>query len=147
MDYNPRQQRQRGEPKKPLYHLSLPLHLALCWWQRAESYLKHFDSQFVFMWVAYGAANWQEKDYKVKQQANTSVAKQHTAKVIELVLIRLYSLRSQVIHGVATWNCNANRSQLNDGVNLLSQRVSIIVEVMMDNPQVLWGAANYPLLE
>ena len=147
MDYNSRQQRHRGEPKNHPHHSSLPVHRALCWWPCAVSCQKHFGSQFIFLWTATGAANWQEKDYKVKQQANTSVAKQHTAKIIELVLIWLYSLRSQVIHGVATWNCNANRSQLNDGVNLLSQRVSIIVEVMMDNPQALWGAANYPLLE
>jgi hypothetical protein len=54
MDYNPRQQRHRGEPKNHPHHLSL--HRALSWWQRGESCQKHFNGQFIFLWVAFGAA-------------------------------------------------------------------------------------------
>lgn len=92
------------------------------------------------------ADNWQEKFNKAKQQANHALVKQRTDKIIELVLTRLYTLRNQIIHGGATWNSKVNRSQLLDGVNLLSKLVPIIIEVMMDNPRTLWGEANYPVV-
>ena len=104
MDYNPRQQRHRSEPKKSLHNLSLPVHRALCWWLKVA---------------------------KAKHQDKTALTKQHTAKVIELVLSWLYSLRNQIIHGGATWNRQVNRSQLNYKANL----------------QALWGESNYPMLE
>jgi len=104
MDYNPSQQRQFGEPKNHSYYLSLPVHRALCWWPKVA---------------------------KAKHQVNTALTKQHTSKVIELVLSWLYSLRNQIIHGGATWNSQVNCSQLNDEGNL----------------QALWGEANYPMLE
>jgi len=65
MDYNPRQQRHRGEPKKILYHLSLPVHRALCWWHRAKSCQKYFDGQFFFMWTAYGVATFSQSVTKI----------------------------------------------------------------------------------
>jgi hypothetical protein len=76
-----------------------------------------------------------------------AIAKQHTNKIIELVLTRLYTLRNHIIHEGATWNCNVNRSQLFDGVNLLGKQALIIINVMMNNPHVLWGEANYPMIE
>ena len=108
MDYNQHKQCHRAEPAHYAHHLSLRIH-------RAESYQNHLDGQFVFMWVAFGAANWQEKGHKAKHQANTALTKLHTDKIIEWVLIRLYTLRNQIIYGGATWNSKVNRSQLNDG--------------------------------
>jgi hypothetical protein len=83
------------------------------------------------MWNAFGALNRQDKLHKAKHQDNTALTKQHTAKVIELVLSWLYSLRNQIIQGSAIWNSNVNGSQLNDKANL----------------QALWGESNYPMLE
>ena len=110
------------------------------------------DNQYVFQpfWDHQNghdnAADWQDKFDKAKLQANTALANQNTGKVIELVLVRMYTLRNQIIHGGATWNGKINRSQLNDGVKLLGRLVPIIIEVMMDNPQALWGEANYPVV-
>ena len=56
----PRQQRHRGEPKKHSHYLSLPVHRALCWWPSAKSCQKHFDGQFIFLWIAYGALNFSQ---------------------------------------------------------------------------------------
>jgi transposase-like protein len=39
-----------------------------------------------------------------------------------------------------------NRNQLNDGINLLGKLVPIIIEVIMDNLEALWGEANYPVM-
>ena len=60
MDYNPIQQRHRGEPKFYSHYWSLPVHRALCWWPSAESCHKHFDGQFIFMWIAFGAATFSQ---------------------------------------------------------------------------------------
>jgi len=87
------------------------------------------------MWNAFGVLNRQVRLHKVKQQANAALTIKHSAKVIELVLSWLYSLRNQIIHGGATWNSQVNRSQLNDGVNLMSKRVPFITKVMMVNLQ------------
>jgi hypothetical protein len=56
MDYNPRKQRHRGVPKNHLHNLSLPVHQALSWWQRAVSCQNDLDSQFIFLWTAYAWA-------------------------------------------------------------------------------------------
>ena len=56
----PHKQRHRGEPKNHPHHLSLPVHRALCWWPSAKSCQKHFDGQFIFMWIAFGAATFSQ---------------------------------------------------------------------------------------
>jgi hypothetical protein len=214
MDYNQLKQRHRAERENYPNNLSLRVHRALSWLNRAESCQNDLDGQFIFLWIAFNAAyaqdleclnlseaaafsqfvskicdldqnkgltnlvwdvfpssirllldnqyvfqlfwdhqnghdnasNWQDKFDKAKLQANVALAKQQTGKIIELVLSRLYTLRNQIIHGGATWNSQVNRSQLLDGVNLLGKLVPIIIEVMMDNPQALWGEANYPVM-
>jgi len=123
MDYNLLKPRQFGEPKNHSHYWSLPVHRALCWWLKVA---------------------------KAKHQVNTALTKQHTSKVIELVLSWLYRLRKNItyiIHIGATWNSNINRSQLLDGLNSLAKRVPFIIKVMMDNLRILWGEANYPLVE
>ena len=93
------------------------------------------------------AINRQEKFHNAKPQVNTVLAKQHTIKVIELVLPRLNTLRNQITHASATWKSNVNNSQLLEGVNLLDKLVPIIINVMMDHPEALWGDVNYPVVE
>lgn len=52
---------------------------------------------------------------------------------------RLYTLRNQLIHGGATWYGSVNRDQLCDCTNLLSKLVPLIIELMMDGANTLWG--------
>ncbi|MFT4746222.1 MAG: hypothetical protein ACI8XG_000292, partial [Congregibacter sp.] len=121
----------------------------LVWLVYPSSIRLLLDNQYVFQpfWDHQNghnnAANWQEKFDKAKQQAYTALANQQTDKIIELVMTRL-TLRNQIMHGGATLNSNVNRSQLNDGVNLLGKLVSIIIVVMMDNPHALRGE-GYPV--
>jgi hypothetical protein len=39
-----------------------------------------------------------------------------------------------------------NRDQLRDCTNLTAKLVPLVIEVMMDNPQTLWGDACYPVV-
>lgn len=59
---------------------------------------------------------------------------------------RIYTLRNQLIHGGATWNGAVNREQMRDCVNLLSKLVPLVIELMMDSPDTLWGNACYPVV-
>ncbi len=60
---------------------------------------------------------------------------------------RMYTLRNQLIHGGATWNSRVNRDQLRDCSAFLGKLVPYIIQLMMDNPNVLWGDACYPVVE
>lgn len=56
-------------------------------------------------------------------------------------------LRNQIVHGGATWNGSMNRDQVRDCVAILSELVPLVIELMMDNPNTLWGDANFPPVE
>lgn len=89
---------------------------------------------------------FEERFADAKRFANYALAHQESAKLTALVLQRLYTLRNQLIHGGATWNSSANREQLKDAVKFLSQLVPCIINIMMDNPNELWGKAFYPVI-
>lgn len=92
------------------------------------------------------ASTWQQRLASGKRAAHQALASNNTAKVLAVVFSRLYILRNQLMHGGATWNGQTNRQQLRDCVNLLSQLVPLVIEVMMDNPNTLWGEASFPVI-
>ena len=59
--------------------------------------------------------------------------------VLSIVLSRIYTLRNQLIHGGATWGSSVNREQLRDCTNFMAKLVPLVIEVMMDHPETLWG--------
>ena len=90
---------------------------------------------------------WREKFSNANNAANKAIGSGDTAKVISIVLARLYTLRNQLIHGGATWNSGVNRSQINDSNYILAQLVPIFIEIMMNNPDELWGQPCYPVTQ
>ena len=66
--------------------------------------------------------------------------------VLGIVFDRLYVLRNQLVHGGATWNSRANRSQVKDGANIMSAVVPVFVELMLDQPDVDFGEILYPVV-
>ena len=62
-----------------------------------------------------------------------------TSTVLSVVLSRIYTLRNQVLHGGATWGSSVNREQLRDCTNFMAKLVPLVIEVMMDHPDTLWG--------
>lgn len=93
------------------------------------------------------ADDWRERFSKTKIAANCALAAKNTQAVIAIVLSRLYTLRNQLIHGGATWQSSANRDQIRDGVAFLGKLVPIIIDIMIENSDTLWGDAHYPLIE
>lgn len=94
-----------------------------------------------------GADTWQESFKKSTQAAHRALANNDTGKVLAIVFSRLYTLRNQLMHGGATWNSSTNRAQIRDAMKIINDVVPAIIEIMMDNPNTLWGDAYYPVVE
>ncbi|HAS6231403.1 TPA: hypothetical protein ACGUW2_004220 [Vibrio vulnificus] len=90
---------------------------------------------------------WKDARSKAKITANTALGNNNTALVLAVVFSRLYTLRNQIIHGGATFGSSANRKQLRDCTVLLEQILPIIIKIMMDSRNELWGDPVYPLIE
>lgn len=125
----------------------------LLWAEFSSSVRVLLDNQFVYQpfWDYHNGKlteqEWKERFVKAKAAAHTALSSERTDLLVAIVLQRLYTLRNQLIHGGATWQSSANRSQIRDGVAFLSKLVPIIVDIMMDNPQELWGSGNYPVVQ
>ena len=91
--------------------------------------------------------DWQQRFIAGKQRAKIALGSRDTATVLAVVFSRLYTLRNQLIHGGATWNGQVNREQLRDCVAILGQLVPLVIEIMLDNPNTLWGDACYPVVK
>jgi len=97
-----------------------------------------------------GLANgedWEERFRKSRLAAQQAIASKDTLKVLRLVLDRLYVLRNQLVHGGATWNSKVNREQMRDGARFMADLVPLVIHLMMENPDELWGAPSYPVVE
>ncbi|HHA2712224.1 hypothetical protein [Stenotrophomonas maltophilia] len=73
-----------------------------------------------------------------------ALIERQTGLVLAIVLDRLYVLRNQLVHGGATWNSTANRAQVKDAAAILSTIMPIVIDVMMDDVEVEFGAIAYP---
>ncbi|HHC6644642.1 TPA: hypothetical protein ACN33E_003342 [Vibrio parahaemolyticus] len=91
--------------------------------------------------------DWKNHLSKAKTAASKALGQCNTAVVLSILFSRLYTLRNQIIHGGATFNSSANRKQLRDCISILEMLIPNIIELMMDNKSVLWGAPVYPLIQ
>ena len=125
----------------------------LLWNEFPNSIRVLLNNKFVFQpfWQFHNGQiteqEFKDKLSEAKKSANAALAHNETAKLTSIVLQRLYTLRNQLMHGGATWNSSANREQLKDAVQFLSQLVPFIIDLMMDNSNELWGDAYYPLID
>lgn len=92
-------------------------------------------------------AEWREDFAKSNRAANVALGRQDTVTVLGVVLNRMYTLRNQLVHGGATWNSRVNRDQLTDCVGFLGKLVPLVITIMMDHPETLWGSAVFPVVE
>jgi hypothetical protein len=90
---------------------------------------------------------WRQMFEKSTGSANRALGRMNTKKVVATVFDRLYVLRNQIVHGGSTWNSAVNRSQVEDGAQILGLVVPIIIHLMMTNPNQLWEDPCYPVVE
>jgi hypothetical protein len=111
------------------------------------------DNRYVFQpfWNFHnglpGNKDWQERFDKSIRRTQTALSDKDTKAILVTLFDRLYVLRNQLVHGGATWNSSVNRSQVRDGASILSFLVPVFINLMMDHPEVKWGAPYYPLVE
>ncbi|MBE9549435.1 MAG: hypothetical protein IMF09_08540 [Proteobacteria bacterium] len=196
--------------------ISVRIHRALSWLQRAEKETDDEDARFIFLWIAFNAAyasevhvsqnnrersvqlhfierllsadkqdrlehivweefsgsirllinnkyvfqpfwdyqrgdisedEWQEAFQKNKKYAMLAIGNNDTKNVLAVVLQRLYILRNQLLHGLATWNSAVNRDQIRDGANILGRLVPAIIYLMLESGNNYWGDAAFPVVE
>lgn len=89
----------------------------------------------------------EERFTKARQAAQTALASGDSPTLLSVIFTRIYTLRNQIMHGGATWNSQVNRSQLQDCTNLMGKLVPLIIELMMDNPNTIWGEPCYPVID
>ncbi len=125
----------------------------MVWDQFSESIRLLIDNKYVFQpfWDYQNARiteeEWRRKFEQSKAVANTALGRMDTKRVIAVMFDRLYVLRNQLVHGGSTWNSAVNRSQISDGAKILGLFVPIIIHLMMENPNQLWGDPCYPVIE
>lgn len=126
---------------------------ALVWQEFSGSIRILLDNPYVFQsfWDHQNGrideATWKARFTSGKRAAQQALASGNTPALLGVIFNRLYTLRNQLMHGGATWNGAVNRDQMRDCTNLLSKLVPLIIELMMDNPDTLWGDACYPVVE
>jgi len=92
------------------------------------------------------SGRWQLQFEESKKLALRAVMANQTEIVLTIVFDRLYVLRNQLIHGGATWNSKVNRSQIHDAVKILNSLIPIIIDLMLDHPDLEFGETLYPVV-
>ena len=115
------------------------------------------DNQYVFQpfWDALNNPrsdgsipdHWREAFDDARQRVHRALAQQDTERVLYEVLVRLYTLRNQLMHGGATWGSSVNRAQVRDGRALLRRLLPVLLGVMMDHPAQFEGRPFYPVVK
>jgi len=125
----------------------------LIWKEFSGSIRALLDNPYVFhpFWEFHrghmNESQWKQRYDSANKSVQTALASGNTTALLAVVFDRLYTLRNQLIHGGATWDSKINREQLRDCTRLLGKLVPLIISLMMDNPQTLWGNAVYPVVE
>jgi len=137
-----------------LTELDVAGHIAdLVWTEFPGSIRLLLDNQYVFQdfWNFHNGTlpeeEWMRRFASAKKAALHALTRRDTATVLSVVLSRIYTLRNQLMHGGATWNSAVNRDQVRDCTNLLAKLVPLVIEIMLDNTDTLWGDACYPVVE
>lgn len=110
------------------------------------------DNKFVFepFWRAMRehdeSDRWKQQLEEDRKLTMRAVMDGGTAQLLATVLDRLYVLRNQIVHGGATWNSQANRSQVRDAGAILGKLLPVMIMLMMDHPETSFGDIAYPVV-
>jgi len=123
-------------------------------WNRFSGAIRlMIDNQYVFQpfWDYHNGLLteevWQSAFQRSKAAARHALGNMDTLKVMGVMFDRLYTLRNQLLHGGATWNSHVNRHQISQGAEIMGQVVPIVIHLMMNDNQRVWGDACYPVVE
>ncbi len=89
---------------------------------------------------------WKNDFETERKRAFEALLGKRSDVVLRIVLDRLHTLRNQIVHGGATWNSSANRTQLVDAARILGSLLPIIIDLLMDPSADGFGDIAYPLV-
>jgi len=125
----------------------------LVWSRFAGPFRMLLDNRFVFQpfWDHQNGKidedRWRRSFESAKTAAHRALSdRRQTAKVLAIVLARLYTLRNQLVHGGATWRSSLNRDQIRDGTAILADLVPRVIHLLIVNPDEDWGDPCYPVV-
>lgn len=123
-------------------------------WKRFSQSIKALlENKYTFQpyWNYYNgddrAADWELTFKSYNSKALKALMTQNTAMVLNIVFDRLYTIRNQLFHGGATCNSKANRMQLHDGCEILSELMPAVLDIMLKHHDRDWGRAFYPYVK
>ena len=127
-------------------------YLQNCLWNNYSGFVKAVvNNQYLYppFWESQrnGDNAWIASFETSKKTAMFSLANSDVPQLMQVVLDRLYVLRNQLMHGGATYQSSVNRDQVKDGRRLLSEVLPVIIELMMNHPEVDWGDIFYPVVK
>ena len=125
----------------------------MLWQQFSGSVRLLLDNKYVFpdFWAhqrgQMSAEEWQRRFESNKAAASHAMGNRDVGTVLSIVLGRAYTLRNQLMHGGATWGSTVNRDQVRDCAAIMATLVPLVIELMVDNGDTLWGDAVYPVVD
>ena len=106
-----------------------------------------FQSFWSFQNQVPGNDDWEERFVKSKKRTQTALHDKDTKVILKTLFDRLYVLRNQLVHGGSTWNSSINRAQVKDGASILAFLIPLFIDLMLDHPDIAWGAPYYPIVD
>ena len=89
---------------------------------------------------------WKTQFEAAKRAALAAVMAGRTEQVLGIVFDRLYVLRNQLVHGGATWNSQVNRGQIRDGAQLMGTLLPIVLQILIEHPELEIGEILFPVV-
>lgn len=111
------------------------------------------DNKYVFQpfWDHHNGqlteGEWRDAFKRSRESAIRALGGMDTRKLLAVMFERLYVLRNQILHGGATWNGAVNRTQITQGATIMGLIVPVVIHLMMESPNRLWGEPCYPVVE
>lgn len=123
-------------------------------WKRFSQSIKALlENKYTYQpyWNYYNSgdrdADWELTFKSYNSKALKALMTQNTAMVLNIVFDRLYTIRNQLFHSGATCNSKANRMQLHDGCEILSELMPSVLDIMLKHHDRDWGRAFYPYVK
>ena len=119
-------------------------------WDKFSGPIRVFlDNRYVFnpFWLSSdreSADAYWRRQFRYRSNAiNRALGNRTTTVVLNELFDRLYVLRSQLIHGGATWQGSVNRDSVRDGTAIMAFLLPHFINLMLDNTDIDWGIPSY----
>ena len=103
-------------------------------------------------WDYYGGAStsadeWRDALIRSVESASVHIENGETHKGLAIAFERLQTVSRQMLGGEATWGRYVNRSQVENGAQILSSLVPILIDLALDSPDIIDRPSRYPSVE